>query len=397
MPEVAEPIAEWETAIRQQAAKLGFDACRFAAAEPPQAAGQFREWLAAGFHGTMHYLERTAAKRLEPNTVLPGARSLIVVAAAYGQPVRAELAAPPPLGAPSPVAGSRASPGLPFLPQGVVARYARHADYHEVVGARLQALAAFVSGLSHPPASTLSYVDTGPVLERDHAARAGLGFIGKHTNLIHRSLGNGFFLGAILTTLKLAPDPGERNHCGRCVRCLAACPTRAIIAPFRLDARRCISYLTIELKGAIPEDLRPAVGARIFGCDDCLAVCPWNRFAVEGQIMSPHRRPDLDGLELLGLLQLDEPGFRQRFAGTPILRAKRRGLLRNVCVALGNIGDHTALPALDHTLRHEPEPLIREHAQWAVTQIQARHAGSASRSPAQDAGRQRGERFRDNG
>jgi epoxyqueuosine reductase len=212
------------------------------------------------------------------------------------------------------------------------------------------------------------------VLERDLAQRAGLGFIGKHTNLIARQWGNWIFLAEILTTLELEPDAPERNHCGSCARCIAACPTGAIESPFQLDARRCISYLTIELKGPIPLELRPAIGNRIFGCDDCLAVCPWNRFAREGQLMRPHRRPDLATPDLLELLALDEADFRRRFAGTPMLRTGRRGLLRNVCVALGNTAGPAALPTLEQAAA-DPEPLIAEHARWASEQIRARQAG----------------------
>jgi epoxyqueuosine reductase len=184
-------------------------------------------------------------------------------------------------------------------------------------------------------------------------------------------LGNWIFLSEILTTLELEPDPPERNRCGSCARCISACPTQAITAPFELDARRCISYLTIELKGSIPVGLRPEIGNRIYGCDDCLAVCPWNRFAQEGALMKSHARPDLSTPELLELLSMDESQFKQRFAGTPLLRAKRRGLLRNVCVALGNIGDESALAALGRAAS-DPEPLIAEHACWAIEQIRQR-------------------------
>jgi epoxyqueuosine reductase len=179
------------------------------------------------------------------------------------------------------------------------------------------------------------------------------------------------FLAEIITTLELEPDAPEKNRCGSCARCLDACPTAAITAPFQLDARRCISYLTIELKGSIPLDLRPAIGNRIFGCDDCLEACPWNRFAREGQLMKAHARPDLNQPELLELLALDEEGFKRRFAGTPILRTRRLGLLRNVCVALGNIGDEQALPPLRKAAENT-EPLVSEHARWAIGQIEAR-------------------------
>jgi epoxyqueuosine reductase len=260
-----------------------------------------------------------------------------------------------------------------------VARYARFADYHDVIGGPLKALSAYVDHVGGPGTRSLWYVDTGPVLERDLAQRAGLGFVGKHTNLISRQLGNWFFLSEILTTALLEPDPAEHNRCGTCTRCLAACPTNAITEPFNVDARRCISYLTIELKGSIPLEFRPLIGNRIYGCDDCLAACPWNRFAREGALMQTHSRPDLQIPDLLELLSLDDAGFKEKFAGTPILRTKRRGLLRNVCVALGNIGDQECIPALTRALS-DPEPLIAEHAAWALERICARQI-SASREP----------------
>jgi epoxyqueuosine reductase len=217
-------------------------------------------------------------------------------------------------------------------------------------------------------------VDTGPVLERDFAQRAGLGFIGKHTNVISRRFGNWILLGEIITTLELEPDAPEKNHCGKCARCITVCPSNAITAAFQLDAHKCISYLTIEFKGPIPVELRPAIGNRIFGCDDCLAVCPWNRFAREGKLMKAHVRHELTAPGLLELLRLDDAGFKSRFAGTPILRTKRRGLLRNVCVALGNEGDKSALPVLEKAAA-DSEPLIAGHARWAMEQIRKRESG----------------------
>jgi len=338
-------------AIRQRARELGFDDCRFTTAQPPDTAPQFQDWLTARRHGEMGYLERNAAKRVNPQLVLPGARSVIALASSYE--------------------GANPQSAIRHPQLGIVARYARCHDYHEVLGERLKVLTDFVKQLGSASARSLWYVDTGPMLERDFAQRAGLGFIGKHTNVISRKLGNWLFLSEILTTLELEADAPEKNRCGSCARCLAACPTQAITAPFQLDARRCISYLTIELKGSIPVEWRPAIGNRIFGCDDCLAVCPWNRFAREGSLMKTHSRPELATPDLVELLKLDEAGFRARFAGTPILRAKRRGLLRNVCVALGNVGDESALPALHQACR-DAEPLIAEHALWAVEQIESR-------------------------
>jgi epoxyqueuosine reductase len=336
--------------IRQRAVELGFDDCCFTSAIAPGSASHFMDWIGAENQGEMAWLARNAEKRIDPQKVLPGAKSILVLAASYQ--------------------------GASALPEdkksrGLVARYARYEDYHEVLGAKLKQLSTFLNELAGPGIRSLWYVDTGPVLERDFAERAGLGFVGKHTNLISRKLGNWIFLSEILTTFELEPDPPDKNHCGRCTRCIEACPTRAITAPFQLDARKCISYLTIELRGAIPLELRPAIGNRIYGCDDCLAACPWNKFARIGKLMQSHVRHDLAQPDLIELLRLDSAGFKAKFAGTPMLRTKRRGVLRNVCVALGNIGDGTALPALRESV-NDPEPLIAEHAQWAIVQIQGR-------------------------
>jgi epoxyqueuosine reductase len=341
-----------KAAIQQRARELGFDDCRFTNADPPSTATQFKLWLAREHHGEMAYLARNAHKRIDPQQVLAKAKSVISLAVTY------EASSPP-------------APGRISNVHGVIARYARFDDYHNVIGEKLKTLAAFVDQLGGETARSLWYVDTGPFLERDLAQRAGLGFIGKHTNLISRKLGNWIFLAEIITTVELTPDAPEKNRCGSCTRCLAACPTAAITAPFQLDARRCISYLTIELKGSIPVELRPAIGNRIYGCDDCLAICPWNRFAQEGRLMKGHARPDLSTPDLLELLALDEDAFKRRFRGTPVLRAKRRGLLRNVCVALGNAGDASALSALKRA-GNDPEPLIAEHARWAIEQIEKR-------------------------
>jgi epoxyqueuosine reductase len=342
--------------IRQRARELGFDECRFTTATPPESAPQFEQWLTEGRHGEMGYLARNAQKRVEPQRVLEGAKSVVVLAATYGGIQTSNFK----------LQTSNLDSNV-----GVIARYARYADYHEVIGERLKALTTFVNQIGGEGTRSLWYVDTGPILERDLAQRAGLGFVGKHTNLISRKFGNWIFLSEILTTIELEPDEPERNRCGTCARCIAACPTGAITGPFQLDARKCISYLTIELKGSIPVELRSAIGNRIYGCDDCLAVCPWNRFGQEGALMKAHARPDLETPELLDLLKLDDGGFKRKFQGTPMLRTKRRGLLRNVCVALGNVGDETALPALGQAAA-DPEPLIAEHARWAIEQVTTR-------------------------
>jgi epoxyqueuosine reductase len=374
--------------LRQRAFELGFDDCRVTTANAPESAPRFQQWLAERQHGEMIYLERTAPKRVDPQQVLPGARSIITLAASYHIADCQSPIANSPAGQAEGISRRKlrlsrpdASAGLAGVDDwrlaigdwrsGLIARYARYRDYHEVLGERLKLLTEFVNEVSGPGTRSLWYVDTGPLLERDLAQRAGLGFIGKHTNLISRQLGNWIFLSEIITTLALDPDAPEKNRCGSCTRCIAACPTAAITAPFQLDARRCISYLTIELKGSIPVELRPAIGDRIFGCDDCLQVCPWNRFAREGRLMKAHARLDLAQPDLVELLSLDEAGFKRRFAGTPMLRAKRRGLLRNVCVALGNIGDEKALPALQEAAA-DTEPLVAEHATWAMEQIQTR-------------------------
>lgn len=335
--------------IRERARELGFDDCRFASAAAPATAASLDAWLQRGAHGEMTWLARNAAKRRAPQLVLPGARSVITLAASYHSP--------------------KPEPQNPSL--GTIARYARHADYHDVLAEPLKRLSGHVDELGGAGARSLWYVDTGPILEREFAQRSGIGFVGKHTNVISRRFGNWILLAEILTTLELEPDATEKNRCGSCTRCIQACPTQAITAPFQLDARLCISYLTIELKGPIPEPLRPAIGDRIFGCDDCLAACPWNRFAREGALMKQSYRPDIASTDLLALLALDEAGFKAKFAGTPILRSKRRGLLRNACIALGNVGGSEVLPALERAT-HDPEPLIAEHASWAVKQIEAR-------------------------
>ena len=369
-----------KAALRQRARELGFDDCRVTTAQAPESAARFKQWLAEGRHGEMAWLERNAQRRVDPQQVLPGARSIITLAASYASEEQAPGQAEYSRASPSDTQHARRTmPPAPAPPprSGLVARYARYDDYHDVLGERLKRLTEFVNRLGGADTRSLWYVDTGPLLERDLAQRAGLGFIGKHTNLISRQLGNWFFLSEIITTLELEPDPPEKNRCGSCSRCITACPTAAITAPFQLDARRCISYLTIELQGAIPPDLRPAIGNRIFGCDDCLEVCPWNRFAREGQLMRAHARPDLAQPDLLELLALDEAGFRRRFAGTPMLRARRRGLLRNVCVALGNIGDERVLAALQEAA-DDPEPMVSEHARWAIERVEARRRAGQS-------------------
>ena len=330
------------------AEQLGFDGCRVAPCVDPPHAEEFRAWLADGRAGEMSWLERNQHRRTNPQEVLPGTKSIVVLAMNYWT--------------------GEASPPAPAT--GRIARYAWGDDYHDVIGKKLRVLDDWLTARG---GRQRHYTDTGPVLERDFAALAGVGWHGKSTMLIHPKLGTWFFLAEILTTLDLAPDAPLPDRCGRCTRCIDACPTQAITAPHRLDARRCISYLTIELKGSIPEDLRPLIGDRIYGCDDCLDACPWNRFASASRESAFAARPFVHGMSLRDFLSLDDDAFRTLFRKSPIKRIKRRGFLRNVCVALGNVGTADDLPALARAAQ-DPEPLIAEHAQWAIRRIAERAA-----------------------
>lgn len=339
-------------ALKEHAAKLGFEACHVAPAIRPPHADAFLEWLQQGRAGEMHWLSKNADRRTDPQLVLPGAKSVIMVAKSYGQP------------ASSLPDESTDDDGAPRI-----AQYALGDDYHDVLTPRLRALEEILAahgGLQR------SYTDTGPVLERDFAALSGLGWQGKSTMLISQKLGAFFFLGSLLTTLELPPDRPVPDRCGRCTRCIDVCPTAAITAPYQLDARRCVSYLTIELKGSIPEELRPLLGDRIYGCDDCAAVCPWNRFARASSEARFAARPFARQWRLRDFLALDDDAFRSLFKGSPIKRIKRRGFLRNVCVALGNTGTLEDLGPLEKATL-DPEPLIAEHALWAIARIKARH------------------------
>ena len=331
------------------ARELGFDSCRIATCAAPGHASEFRTWLREGEAGEMSYMERGEEKRCDPQKVLSGARSIVVVALNYWQ-------------------GESATPKAFGAATGRVARYAWGEDYHEVIPQKLDKIDNFLRRFG---GRQKSYVDTGPILERDHAAQAGIGWHGKSTMLIDAQLGTWFFLGEILTTLELPPDTPQRDRCGTCERCIKACPTAAIAAPHQLDARRCISYLTIELKGSIPVELRPLIGNRIFGCDDCLDVCPWNRFAQASRETAFSARPSTTGMLLRDYLKLNDVEFRGLFRNSPIKRIKRRGFLRNVCVALGNVGGLADLSALKGAAS-DPDELIAEHATWAIARIQQR-------------------------
>ena len=338
--------------IRARARELGFDAVGFARAEALPDGARLTAWLEAGRHGTMRWMARDPARRADPTAVLAEARTVISLAIGY---YRGEW--------PEPGRPSDAEPA-----RGHIARYAWGRDYHKVIRKRLLALAATIRDLSPAP-RFLAYVDTGPVLDRAWAERSGLGWIGKNTNLIRKGAGSWLFLGEILTDLEIPADPPHRNYCGTCSRCIPACPTGAIIGPYQLDARRCISYLTIEHEGPIPIELRPSIGTRIFGCDDCQEVCPWNRFATPSADPAFAERPDQQVPELTPLLRLDEDAFRRRFAGTALRRAGRNRFVRNVAVALGNARDARSVPALETALRDDSDRDVRGHAAWALGRI----------------------------
>jgi epoxyqueuosine reductase len=331
--------------IRLVARELGFSDCRIAAAREATHAREFQQWLADGRHGEMAWMEKTPQRRTDPREVLTGAKSLVCLALNYF-----------PGDHPGGAGGYQ------------IARYAWNDDYHEIIGEMLRDLDAAMTEMG---GVQRYYVDTGPVLERDFATDSGLGWSGKSTVQIHRRLGAWFFLAEIITTLELPPDLPFGDHCGKCTRCISACPTAAITAPHQLDARRCISYLTIEHPGAIPEEFRRAIGDRIYGCDACLDACPWNRFAVTARETRLHARETIFSNSLRDFLELDEDGFRRIFAKSPIKRIKRARFLRNVCVALGNTGGAADLPALERAAA-DPDPLIAEHAAWAVGEIAAR-------------------------
>ncbi len=342
---------------------LGFEMAGVVTRRDSAHVTHFREWLESGLHGTMAYLERTEAvrRRGSLDLTLPAFRSALVVAHSYAGP---HPATPP--GDPS---------------RAIIARYARGRDYHHVIAERLEELGRGLERAAGRPVERRAYVDTGPILERELAALAGLGWFGKNTMLIHPRRGSYFFLGVLLTDLPLtASAPFREDHCGTCRRCLDACPTGALLgrdasgAPV-MDAARCISYLTIELKGAIPEELRPAIGNRVFGCDICQEVCPWNgKFAAPTAEPAYTPRTDLDGASLADLatrlLGMSGKAFQREFADSPISRARRNGMLRNVCVALGNWGAPEAVPVLERAAR-DRSALVREHADWALERIQA--------------------------
>jgi len=356
--------------LRRAGLALGFTRVGFAPAERPAHADAYLRWLADGHHGEMAWMARPDAtrRRLDPREALPGCRTIIVASLSYAPPAGGEE---PSADGPDAAGDDDSDPaGDPSHP--IVARYARGRDYHDWFEERLAALAAEVLALD-PGATVKPYVDYGPVLERDHAQRAGLGWIGKNTMLIDPALGSWLLLGELLTTLELEPDePFLPDRCGTCRRCIDACPTDAILEHRAVDSRRCISYLTIELKGSIPVELRPDIGTRVFGCDICQDICPWNadpepghpEALMEGQ---PATFPTLSAWAER-LLDMNAAVYLEAYRGTPLSRPGRDAMLRNLCVGLGNSGEPAAAPVLVRCLADDSE-LVREHAAWALGRL----------------------------
>ncbi len=334
--------------LQAEARAAGFAECRVCAPDAiPEVPKRLRSFLGAGFHGQMTWLAARETWRGDPRALWPEVRSIIMLADPYTPPHD-------PLD------------DLAHAERGVISVYARGRDYHDVVKKRLKRVARWL--VAEAGCEVKVFVDTAPVAEKPLAAAAGLGWQGKHTNLLSRSLGNWFFLGAIFTTAEFEPDVPESDHCGSCRRCLDICPTHAFPAPYQLDARRCISYLTIEHKGPVPEELRPELGNRIYGCDDCLAVCPWNKFAEAGRDQRYAARDDLDSPALADLARLDDAAFRAKFSGSPIKRTGRDRFVRNVAYAIGNSGRADLLPSVQ-ALTADSDAVVAEAARWAVERL----------------------------
>jgi epoxyqueuosine reductase len=371
------PRSSLSRRIKAQGAALGFDLVGISPVQTPAHREAFAEWLRRAYHGEMGYLARTAETRLHPERFLPWARSVVSVALNYRTAQTRETTPPrhEPRATTQRTLHTRetiAGPG-----RGWISRYAWGADYHDVMGEKLERLLAYVRAETAQNLQGRVFVDAGPVLDREVGARAGIGWFGKNTNLLSMRIGSFFVLGELFLELDLDWDRPVRDRCGRCQLCLDACPTNAFVGPYVLDARKCISYLTIELKGAIPRALRPLMGAHIFGCDICQDVCPYNTKGRTTQESAFQPRPGLYAPELIPLLRLTEAEFKVRFRGSPILRAKRRGFLRNACVALGNLGSDDAVPALAQTLAGDPDALVRAHAAWALGRIGGSRAEEA--------------------
>jgi epoxyqueuosine reductase len=337
-----------KSAIRDEALRLGFDAVGFAPAQlAPAARAHLAEFLARGYHGDMGWLAARAEERGAPQALWPQARSVVVLGVNYA-PAADPLAV------------------LSKRDRGAISVYAQGRDYHDIVKARLKSLARWIDG--RWPGALKLFVDTAPVMEKPLAAAAGLGWQGKHTNLVSRAFGSWLFLGEIYLSLALPPDDAAADHCGACRRCLDACPTGAFPQPYQLEARRCISYLTIEHKGHIDAELRPLIGNRIYGCDDCLAVCPWNKFARATAEPGLRPRDALAAPTLAALARLDDAGFRALFSGSPVKRIGRDRFLRNVLIAIGNSGE-ADLQGSAEALLDDPSPLVRAMAVWALRRL----------------------------
>ena len=360
-------------AVKRKAQNLGFQLVGVTTPDPPPHFLAFERWLAAGHHGEMTYMgtERARERRADPRHILPECESILTLGIRYPSPEGSVQVNSVYTGE---AADSEASSG----PRGRVASYAWGDDYHDVLPKRLRALVVFIEEQVGHPFPNCWYTDTGPILERDLAERAGLGWIGKNTCLIHPKLGSYFLLAEILLGLSLEPDPPFiTDYCGTCTRCIVACPTDCILPDRTLDASRCISYLTIELKGAIPMDLRPQMEDWVFGCDICQEVCPWNERFASNQSDAFAPRPGVPTPDLHQELSLTRQEFNRKFKRSPVKRTKRRGYLRNVAVALGNAGDPRSISELAETLRSESEPLVRGHAAWALGQIGSKAAHQA--------------------
>ncbi len=345
LPRLREKIEHW-------ARELGFQSLGISSGQLTQAESHLLEWLDRGYHGTMTYMSRHGSARTRPHELLPGTVRIISVRMDYR---------------PEDVVDSLA--GLEDLRNGYVARYAVGRDYHRLMRRRLQRLADHIAD-AIGPFLYRAFTDSAPVMEKPLASHAGLGWIGKHTNLINKNSGSFFFIGELYTDLPLPVDGPVTDHCGECSRCITACPTGAIVGPYQLDARRCISYLTIELKGSIPIELRASIGNRIFGCDDCQLVCPWNRFSQPTEEIGFALNPQFAAPPLVSLLAWDEDQFLRNTAGTALRRITHEQWLRNVAVAIGNgPRDQAALDVLTGRLAH-PSPMVREHVAWALAQLQ---------------------------
>ncbi len=342
------PAARLREFIDVEAEALGFDAVAVTRTDTIAEAGsRLGAFVEAGRHGTMEWMAETLERRARPNALWPEARSVIILAMNYG-PDEDPLAL------------------LEARDRAAISVYARHRDYHDIIKGKLKTLAQKFAARTGQEVKV--FVDTAPVMEKPLAAAAGLGWQGKHTNLVSRSFGSWLFLGSIFTTAELQPDVAEPDHCGSCRACVDICPTQAFPAPYQIDARRCISYLTIEHKGPIPHEFRRAMGNRIYGCDDCLAACPWNKFARQAREVKLIARDDLKAPELHDLLRLDDTAFRQMFAGSPIKRIGRDRFIRNVLVAAGNSGNARLVPPVENLL-DDPSPLVRGAAVWALARL----------------------------